>query len=116
MGKELNSGQVNKALMEFLVFVGRCALLLYPVFVCGALGLSASWLLLTVLLWELWDKNRRRKVQRMDTAIDFVDNECHMIKKEMTKTLNSPTWVGKTKVGRGEVILWGTIYCIWWPG
>ncbi|XP_027008331.1 extended synaptotagmin-3 [Tachysurus fulvidraco] len=98
MEKELNSGQVNKALMEFLVFVGRCALLLYPVFVCGALGLSASWLLLTVLLWELWDKNRRRKVQRMDTAIDFVDNECHVIKKEMTKALNSPTWIQFSEV------------------
>ncbi|KAK2850419.1 hypothetical protein Q7C36_009202 [Tachysurus vachellii] len=97
-GKELNSGQVNQALMEFLLFVGRCALLLYPVFVCGALGLSASWLLLAVLLWELWGKNQRRKVQRVDTAIDFVDNECHVIKKEMINALNSPTWIQFSEV------------------
>ncbi|KAK3568801.1 hypothetical protein QTP86_017404 [Hemibagrus guttatus] len=92
-GKELGSGEVNRALMEFVLYVGRCALLLYPVFICGAFGLSASWLLLTVLLWGLWDKNRRRKVRRVDTAIDFVENECHVIKNEMMTALNSPTWI-----------------------
>lgn len=95
-GKELSSGEVNRALTEFVVTVVRCAVLLYPVFVCGALGLSVSWLLLTVLLWGLWEKNRRRKFQRVDAAMDFVENECHVIKNETMKALNSPTWVGTT--------------------
>lgn len=100
MEKELSSGELSRALMEFLMFVARCALLLYPVFACGAFGLSVSWLLLTVLLWGLWEKNRRRKFERVDAAIDFVDNEFHVIKNEMMKALNSPTWVGKAR-GRG---------------
>ncbi|XP_060785162.1 extended synaptotagmin-3 [Neoarius graeffei] len=93
MEKELSSGELNRALMEFLMFVARCALLLYPVFACGAFGLSVSWVLLTVLLWRLWEKNRRRKFERVDAAIDFVDNEFHVIKNEMMEALNSPTWI-----------------------
>lgn len=99
-GKEqLSSGEVNRTLTEFVMYVARCALLLYPVYACGAFGLSVSWLLLAVLLWGLWEKNRRRKGERVDAAIDFVENECHVIKSEMMKALNSPTWVGKTRGG-----------------
>lgn len=102
LGKEeLSTGEVNRALTEFVWFVVRCALLLYPVYLCGALGLSVSWILLTVLLWRLWEKNRRRKGERVGAAIDFVENECHVIKSEMTKALNSPSWVSKTR-GRGK--------------
>ncbi|KAI5107508.1 extended synaptotagmin-3 [Silurus meridionalis] len=102
--KEMNSGDVNRALTEFAVFLARCAVLLYPVYVCGALGLSASWLLLTVLLWGLWEKNRRRKGERVDAAIDFVENECHVIKSEMIKALNSPTWVQFNEVEKAAWI------------
>ncbi|KAG7331497.1 hypothetical protein KOW79_005466 [Hemibagrus wyckioides] len=103
-GKDLSSGEVNRAFMEFMVYVARCVLLLYPVFICGAFGFSASWLLLTVLLWGLWDKNRRRKVQRVDTAIDFVENECHVIKNEMLTALNSPTWINFNEVEKASWI------------
>lgn len=95
--KELSTGEVQRTLMELVLMVARSALLLYPVYVCGAFGLSISWILLTVLLWELWDRNRRHKGARVDAAIDFVDNESHVIKSEMMKALNSPTWVGKTR-------------------
>ncbi|MCI4378069.1 hypothetical protein PGIGA_G00211620 [Pangasianodon gigas] len=104
MRKELSSSEVSRALMQFMVFVARCALLLYPVYVCGALGLSASWLLLTVLLWGLWDKNRRRKGERVDAAIDFVENECHVIKSEFMTALNSPTWIQFNEVEKAAWI------------
>lgn len=106
MENELSSGEVNRALTEFVLFVARCVLLLYPVYVCGAFGLSVSWLLLAVLLWGMWEKNRRLKGERVDAAIDFVENESHVIKHEMLKALNSPTWVGKTR-GRGEGLYYG---------
>ncbi|KAF4086723.1 hypothetical protein AMELA_G00087640 [Ameiurus melas] len=101
---ELSSGEVNRALTEFVMFVARCALLLYPVYVCGAFGLSVSWLLLTVLLWGMWEKNRRRKGKRVDVAIDFVENEFHVIKHEMLKSLNSPTWIQFNEVEKAAWI------------
>ncbi|XP_053351758.1 extended synaptotagmin-3 [Clarias gariepinus] len=101
--KELSTGEVQRTLMELVLMVARSALLLYPVYVCGAFGLSISWILLTVLLWELWDRNRRHKGARVDAAIDFVDNESHVIKSEMMKALNSPTWVQFNEV---EKVSW----------
>lgn len=108
LGKEeLSSGEVNRALAEFGWFVARCALLLYPVYVCGFLGLSVSWLLLTVLLWGMWEKNRRRKGERVDAAIDFVENESDVIKCEMMKALNSPSWVRKRRGEGGGLVQGG---------
>ncbi|TSM60566.1 Extended synaptotagmin-3 [Bagarius yarrelli] len=102
--KELSSSEVNRALSEFVMFLGRYALLLYPVFLCGSFGLSASWLLLTLLLWGLWENNRRRKVQRVDAAIDFVENECHVIKNTTMKALNSPSWIHFNEVEKASWI------------
>lgn len=95
--KEPSTGDVNRTLTEFGMFVLRGAVLLWPVYVCGALGLSMSWLLFSVLLWGLWQKNRRRKDQRVNTAIHLVENEGEVIQKEMKETLNSPAWVGTSE-------------------
>lgn len=85
------------------MYMGRAILLLYPVYLTGSLGLSISWVLLSLLVWNLWEKNRKHKDVRIDTAIDFLDNEFHVIKSEM-KTLNMPAWIHFTDVEKASWI------------
>ncbi|XP_066497153.1 extended synaptotagmin-3 [Hoplias malabaricus] len=99
----LTPSDVNQIILEFLMYMGRALLLLYPIYLTGSLGLSISWLLLSILLWNLWDKNRKHKDVRIDTAIDFLENENTVIKSEM-KALNMPAWVQFTEVEKASWI------------
>ncbi|RXN29250.1 extended synaptotagmin-3-like protein [Labeo rohita] len=78
-------------IMEFLIFMMRAIVLCYPVYLTGSLGLSISWILLSMLMWTMWKNNRRWKGQRIDTAIDFVENEKEVISTELT--MNMPAWI-----------------------
>ncbi|XP_034042124.1 extended synaptotagmin-3 [Thalassophryne amazonica] len=89
----LNSSSVNRMLMEFLMYFGRAVLLLYPVYLTGYLGLSISWVLLCMLMATWWKKNRQRKDARFGSAIEFVDNEKHVINKELKSGLQMASWV-----------------------
>lgn len=89
----LSVKDVNQLIMEFLMFMMRAIVLCYPVFLTGSLGLSISWILLSMLMWTMWKNNRRWKDQRMDTAIDFLENEKDVISTEL-KSMNMPAWVG----------------------
>ncbi|XP_049341261.1 extended synaptotagmin-3 [Astyanax mexicanus] len=90
--ERLTPSDVSHVLLEFLMYMGKAILLLYPVYLTGSLGLSISWVLLSLLVWNMWEKNRKHKDVRIDTAIDFLENEFNVIKGEM-KTLNSPAWI-----------------------
>lgn len=90
--ERLSVKDVNQMIMEFLIFMMRAIVLCYPVYLTGSLGLSISWILLSMLMWTMWKNNRRWKGQRIDTAIDFVENEKEVISTELT--MNMPAWVG----------------------
>lgn len=90
--EQLSASAVNHILMEFLVYFGRALAVFYPVYLTGYLGLSISWVLLCMMMITWWKKNRKWKDIRMDTAIEFLDNEAQVITKEL-KTLNMATWV-----------------------
>ncbi|KAL0184258.1 hypothetical protein M9458_019954, partial [Cirrhinus mrigala] len=87
----LSVKDVNQMIMEFLMFMIRAIVLCYPVYLTGSLGLSISWILLSMLMWTMWKNNRKWKVQRIDTAIDFVENEKDVINTEL-KAMNMPAW------------------------
>ncbi|KAI1899403.1 hypothetical protein AGOR_G00061420 [Albula goreensis] len=89
---EYSVNAVNHILMEFLMYFGRAFVILYPVYLTGYLGLSISWVLLCLMMWTWWRKNRRWKDVRLGTAIDFLENERSVISSEL-KTLNMPAWV-----------------------
>lgn len=91
--EKLNSSAVNRILMEFLLYIGRAFLLFYPVYLTGYLGLSISWVLLCMMMVTWWKKNRQWKDTRIGTAIDFVDNETHVINKELRNALQMASWV-----------------------
>lgn len=83
---------VNHILMEFLMFMGRVALVCYPVYLTGSFGLSISWILLSLLMWTMWKNNRKWKDVRIGAAVEFLENERRVIDKEV-KALNNPAWV-----------------------
>ncbi|XP_073701782.1 extended synaptotagmin-3 [Garra rufa] len=83
---------VNQMIMEFVMFMIRAIVLCYPVYLTGSLGLSISWILLSMLMWTMWKNNRKWKDQRIDTAIDFLENEKHVISTEL-KAMNMPAWI-----------------------
>lgn len=89
----LNSSDVNRLLMEFLMYFGRAVLLFYPVYLTGYLGLSISWVLLCMVMATWWKKNRQWKDSRIGTAIDFVDNEALVVNKELQGALQMASWV-----------------------
>ncbi|KAF4109069.1 extended synaptotagmin-3 [Onychostoma macrolepis] len=88
----LSVKDVNQLIMEFLMFMTRAIVLCYPVYLTGSLGLSISWILLSMLMWTMWKNNRKWKDQRIDTAIDFLENEKDVISTEL-KALNMPAWI-----------------------
>lgn len=91
--ERLSVKDVSQMIMEFLMFMMRAIVLCYPVYLTGSLGLSISWILLSMLMWTMWKNNRRWKDQRIDTAIDFLENEKDVISTEL-KAMNMPAWVG----------------------
>uniref|UniRef100_A0A673AJL2 Extended synaptotagmin-3 n=1 Tax=Sphaeramia orbicularis TaxID=375764 RepID=A0A673AJL2_9TELE len=96
--ERLSPSAVNRILMEFLIYMGRAVLLLYPVYTTGYLGLSISWVLLCMVIITWWKKNRQWKDARIGTAIDFVDNESRVIDKELQSTLQMASWVNFSDV------------------
>uniref|UniRef100_A0A8C5H7B1 C2 domain-containing protein n=1 Tax=Gouania willdenowi TaxID=441366 RepID=A0A8C5H7B1_GOUWI len=85
--ERLNSSDVNRMLMEFLIYFWRSVLVFYPVYLSGYLGLSVSWVLLCMVMMTWWQRNRRLKNSRIGTAIDFVDQENLVISTELKGAL-----------------------------
>ncbi|XP_028292545.1 extended synaptotagmin-3 [Gouania willdenowi] len=91
--ERLNSSDVNRMLMEFLIYFWRSVLVFYPVYLSGYLGLSVSWVLLCMVMMTWWQRNRRLKNSRIGTAIDFVDQENLVISTELKGALQMASWV-----------------------
>ncbi|XP_013870678.1 extended synaptotagmin-3 [Austrofundulus limnaeus] len=94
----LTPSALNRLMMEFLIYFGRAILVFYPVYLTGYLGLSISWVLLCMVMITWWKKNRQRKDARIDSAIEFVDNETHVINSELKNALQMASWVQFTEV------------------
>ncbi|KAL2081152.1 hypothetical protein ACEWY4_023005 [Coilia grayii] len=94
---------VNHMLMEFLMYMGRVILVCYPVYLTGSFGLSISWILLCLLLWTMWKNNRKWKDVRLDTAVDFLENERRVIDQEL-KNLEMPAWIQFTDIEKAHWI------------
>ncbi|KAM8934519.1 extended synaptotagmin-3 [Pelodytes ibericus] len=76
---------------------------LIPVYVCGRLGLSLSWVLLGLFLWIFWTRNKNSKMARLRSAWDLLDNESLGV----TRGLNAsqlPAWVNFPDIERVEWI------------
>ncbi|XP_029409590.1 extended synaptotagmin-3 isoform X2 [Nannospalax galili] len=98
-GAELRlSGQL---LPELYAFVTRVLFYLAPVYLAGYLGFSITWLLLGVLLWMWWRRNRRGKLGRLEAAFEFLDHEREFISREL-RGRHLPAWIHFPDVERVE--------------
>ncbi|XP_030642425.1 extended synaptotagmin-3 [Chanos chanos] len=102
-GDKFSPKDVNRMLLEFLMYMGKALLFFYPVYLTGSLGLSISWILLILVMFTIWKNNRRWKDRRIDTAINFLENESHVIDTEL-KALNMPAWIQFTEVEKADWI------------
>jgi len=103
--EKLSSSAVNRIMMELLAYFGRAVFILYPVYLTGYLGFSVSWVLLCMVMATWWKTNRQRKDARFGTAIDFVDNETHVVNQELRSALKMATWVCMARycLARGQL-------------
>ncbi|XP_042092461.1 extended synaptotagmin-3 isoform X6 [Ovis aries] len=91
----------SQLLPELYAFAARVLFCLAPVYLAGYLGLSITWLLLGVLLWMWWRRNRRGKLGRLAAAFEFLDNERQFISRELLGQ-HLPTWIHFPDVERVE--------------
>ncbi|XP_041858479.1 extended synaptotagmin-3 [Melanotaenia boesemani] len=100
--ERLSASAVNRILMEFMIYIGRALFVIYPVYLTGYLGLSISWVLLCTFMITWWKKNRQRKVARIGSSIDFLDNETDVIHTELKSALQMATWVQFSNVEKAQ--------------
>ncbi|ELR46709.1 Extended synaptotagmin-3 [Bos mutus] len=91
----------SQLLPELYAFAARVLFCLAPVYLAGYLGLSITWLLLGVLLWMWWRRNRRGKLGRLAAAFEFLDNERQFISRELLGQ-HLPAWIHFPDVERVE--------------
>ncbi|EHB11221.1 Extended synaptotagmin-3 [Heterocephalus glaber] len=91
----------SQLLPELYTFVVRVLFYLAPVYLAGYLGFSILWVLLGVLLWMWWRRNRRGKLGRLEAAFEFLNNERQFISREL-RGQHLPAWIHFPDVERVE--------------
>uniref|UniRef100_A0A8C4QP28 Extended synaptotagmin 2 n=1 Tax=Eptatretus burgeri TaxID=7764 RepID=A0A8C4QP28_EPTBU len=92
---------MERAPRTVLYRFARTFLLLFPVYLCGYLGLSMSWLLLAVLIWLWWKRIRQNKQALLLKAQQLSDFEESSIRSGI-KEADLPAWVHFPDVERAE--------------
>uniref|UniRef100_A0A8D2IRM2 SMP-LTD domain-containing protein n=1 Tax=Varanus komodoensis TaxID=61221 RepID=A0A8D2IRM2_VARKO len=94
-------GPLPPLLRELGSYAARALLCLAPVYLAGYAGLSTSWLLIGLLLWMWWRKNRREKRSRLLAAFGLVEDEKQAISRGIALQ-QLPAWVHFPDVERVE--------------
>nr|XP_058921150.1 extended synaptotagmin-3 isoform X4 [Kogia breviceps] len=91
----------SQLLPELYTFAAHVLFYLAPVYLAGYLGISFTWLLLGVLGWMWWRRNRRGKLGRLAAAFEFLNNERQFISREL-RDQHLPAWIHFPDVERVE--------------
>uniref|UniRef100_A0A670ICU3 Extended synaptotagmin 3 n=1 Tax=Podarcis muralis TaxID=64176 RepID=A0A670ICU3_PODMU len=106
---------VSPVLRHLGSFAARALLCLAPVYLAGYVGLSSSWVLIGLLLWMWWRRNRREKRSRLLAAFGLVEDEKQAISQGIALQ-QLPAWVsGRAGEGAPWGRLWGTVLEQAWP-
>nr|XP_034985626.1 extended synaptotagmin-3 isoform X1 [Zootoca vivipara] len=103
-GAPASSGEakpVSPVLRHLGSFAARALLCLAPVYLAGYVGLSSSWVLIGLLLWMWWRRNRREKRSRLLAAFGLVEDEKQAISQGIALQ-QLPAWVHFPDVERVE--------------
>ncbi|XP_069791360.1 extended synaptotagmin-3-like [Narcine bancroftii] len=86
-------------LLDLLTNFARAFIYLFPIYLTGYFGLSLTWIVLGLLLWLWWKRNRGWKCARLQAAFQLLDDEKFVISHENQEL---PPWVHFPDVERVE--------------
>ncbi|MGH0133618.1 UNVERIFIED_CONTAM: hypothetical protein FKN15_028478 [Acipenser sinensis] len=88
---------ITGVLLQFVkIFV-----IIFPVYVLGYFGLSFSWVLIGLVVFFWWRRNRGNKNSRLYRALAFLDHEENSVRQSIHST-DLPPWVHFPDVERVE--------------
>ncbi|XP_048411372.1 extended synaptotagmin-2-A isoform X4 [Stegostoma tigrinum] len=84
-----------------LLQFSKTFVIVFPVYVLGYLGLSFSWVLIGLLVFFWWRRNRGNKRSRLFRALAFLEHEEKTLQENIQST-DLPAWVHFPDVERVE--------------
>ncbi|XP_067864139.1 extended synaptotagmin-2-A-like isoform X2 [Heptranchias perlo] len=96
---QMISVDVAGILLQF----SKTFVIIFPVYVLGYLGLSFSWVLIGLLVFFWWRRNRGNKRSRLFRALAFLEHEEKTL-RENIRSSDLPAWVNFPDVERVEWI------------
>ncbi|XP_033848372.2 extended synaptotagmin-2-A-like isoform X2 [Acipenser ruthenus] len=88
---------ITGVLLQFVKFF----VIIFPVYVLGYFGLSFSWVLIGLVVFFWWRRNRGNKNSRLYRALAFLDHEENSVRQSIHST-DLPPWVHFPDVERVE--------------
>ncbi|XP_041040008.1 extended synaptotagmin-2-A isoform X4 [Carcharodon carcharias] len=86
-----------------LLQFSKTFVIIFPVYVLGYLGLSFSWVLIGLLVFFWWRRNRGNKRSRLFRALAFLEHE-ELNLRENIQSTDLPAWVHFPDIERVEWI------------
>ncbi|XP_078393369.1 extended synaptotagmin-2-B-like isoform X2 [Cetorhinus maximus] len=86
-----------------LLQFSKTFVIIFPVYVLGYLGLSFSWVLIGLLVFFWWRRNRGNKRSRLFRALAFLEHEESNLRENIQST-DLPAWVHFPDIERVEWI------------
>ncbi|XP_032900467.1 extended synaptotagmin-2 isoform X2 [Amblyraja radiata] len=91
------SVDVAGVLVQFV----KTFVIIFPVYALGYLGLSFSWVLIGLVVFFWWQRNRGNKRSRLYRALSFLEHEHKPVQGDISST-DLPAWVHFPDVERVE--------------
>ncbi|XP_078281068.1 extended synaptotagmin-2-like isoform X2 [Rhinoraja longicauda] len=84
-----------------LVQFAKTFVIIFPVYALGYLGLSFSWVLIGLVVFFWWQRNRGNKRSRLYKALSFLEHEDKTVQGDISSS-DLPAWVHFPDVERVE--------------
>ncbi|XP_067871095.1 extended synaptotagmin-2-like isoform X2 [Heterodontus francisci] len=101
--KEPPPPMISVDIAGVLLQFSKTFVIIFPVYVLGYLGLSFSWVLIGLLVFFWWRRNRGNKRSRLFRALAFLEHE-EKTRQENIQSSDLPAWVHFPDVERVEWI------------
>ncbi|XP_059827871.1 extended synaptotagmin-2-A isoform X2 [Hypanus sabinus] len=101
VAEELPPPMISVDVASILVQFAKTFVIIFPVYVLGYLGLSFSWVLIGLVGFFWWRRNRGKKRSRLYRALAFLEHEEKPFKSNISSS-DLPAWVHFPDVERVE--------------
>ncbi|XP_006011666.1 extended synaptotagmin-2-A isoform X2 [Latimeria chalumnae] len=98
---EEQPGMISVDIAGILLHFAKTFVVIFPVYVLGYIGLSFSWVLIGLVIFFWWKRNKGRKSSRLLRALSFLENEEKSVKEQIPSS-ELPPWVYFPDIERAE--------------